>query len=151
MQTVITSARFDKPSTRDPDDQLDQCSFNIKDNMKASFGITFSEKNHTDKGPEYEEKFKKEGLQKPRLTLGEYQRIHKKSNMMMQIGQNQPDNARNQEFEILQSGQTSEQPPEIISEFEDLNNSNLLNEFNHTGLTVPNNNYGYITGEKMQQ
>lgn len=50
--------------------------------MRATFGITFSEKNHTDKGPEYEDKFKKEGHLKPRLSLGEYQRLHKKSNMM---------------------------------------------------------------------
>ena len=79
---MIASARFDKQVSDHQSPQLDQCSFNIKDNMRATFGITFSEKNHTDKGPDYEDKFKKEGQQKPRLSLGEYQRIHKKSNMM---------------------------------------------------------------------
>lgn len=135
VQTVITSARFDKHATSVPDGQLDQCSFNIKDNMRATFGITFSEKNHTDKGPDYEDKFKKDGQLKPRLSLGEYQRIHKKSNMMQQIGHNYLDK-QNQEFEILQSGQTSDNPPEIISEFDGINNSNLLDEIHHTMLAT---------------
>ena len=79
---MIASARFDKDVGHGPGKDIDQCSFNIKDNMRATYGITFSEKNHTDKGPDYEDKFKNEGLLKPRLSLGEYQRIHKKSNMM---------------------------------------------------------------------
>lgn len=37
--------------------------------MRATFGAVFSEKNHTDKGPNYADKFMKDGQQKPKLSL----------------------------------------------------------------------------------
>ena len=45
--------------------------------MRATFGATFSEKNHTDKGPNYVEKFRKNGAIKPRLSVDQYNKIFK--------------------------------------------------------------------------
>lgn len=102
--------------------------------MRASYGITFSEKNHTDKGPEYEHKFKVEGHLKPRLSRGEYERIHKKRIMMQQIGENR---VQKQNLDYDSAFNASDNPPEIVSEFEGINNSNY-EEMPNTVITTDN-------------
>lgn len=72
VHTVIASARFSKDLGSGLQNQLDQSSFNIKENMRATFGATFSEKNHTDKGPNYADKFSRDGSHKPKLSLEQY-------------------------------------------------------------------------------
>jgi len=122
-----TSANFFNPMDKEGK-QFDSCSFNIKENMKAGFGITFYERAHKDQGPQYEDMLKEQNKSKGRssvkLSTAEYQRLHSRGTAVAQIGQstltqlqNDADGRSSQDLTALQMQAVVVGPPEVVSEY----------------------------------
>lgn len=67
---------------------MEDNSFNIKENMKASYGIVFSEgRGHVDHGPSYFDSIKSEnGQSRTQLTISEYKQRHGERTTFMHRG-----------------------------------------------------------------